>query len=207
TDPMPPPGSEPTLFDWAGGLPALTRMSRLLYEKHVPADPLLAPLFAGMPPGQPQRLAAWLAGALGGPATNGQCEDPRQAVGFTPGDFAGRRGPRGLARPTGPADEPRLPADAGFRAAFSSCAEWLSRAALAQPGTGGQARPVPRWDWGPGEPPASPPTPAADKADTAAEPLPRPGQPVGFPPPIKPPFPPPAPPPMSVALDLWAYPP
>ena len=45
--------TEPTLFEWAGGLPALTRMTRLLYEKHVPADDLLAPLFATMAPGRP----------------------------------------------------------------------------------------------------------------------------------------------------------
>jgi truncated hemoglobin YjbI len=51
-----------------GGLPALTRMTRLLYEKHVPADELLAPVFAGMPPGEPVRLAAWLAEVFGGPA-------------------------------------------------------------------------------------------------------------------------------------------
>jgi hypothetical protein len=56
-DPVPAPGSEPTLFEWAGGLPALTRMSRLLYEKHIPAEALLAPVFADMPPDQPQRLA------------------------------------------------------------------------------------------------------------------------------------------------------
>ncbi|HEY3036288.1 MAG TPA: ferritin-like domain-containing protein, partial [Streptosporangiaceae bacterium] len=59
-DPVPEPGYEPTLFEWVGGLPALTRMSRLLYEKHVPADPLLASLFAQMPPDQPQRLATWI---------------------------------------------------------------------------------------------------------------------------------------------------
>ena len=47
----------PTLFEWAGGLPALTRMTRLLYEKHVPADDLLAPLFASMAPDRPQREA------------------------------------------------------------------------------------------------------------------------------------------------------
>ena len=60
-DPVPEPGREPTLFEWAGGLPALTRMTRLLYEKHVPADPLLAPLFADMPPG-----SAGAAGRLAG---------------------------------------------------------------------------------------------------------------------------------------------
>src|SRR5262249_12401093 len=151
-----------------------TRMSRLLYEKHVPADPLLASLFAGTRPGRRQRLAAWLAGALGGPAANGQCEDPRQAVGFTSGEFGEQHRARWVALATRAADETGLPADAGFRAAFSSCAEWLSRAALAQPGTGGQARPVPPRGWGPGEPPPSPPPPPPHGPARAAPPPTRP---------------------------------
>jgi CDGSH-type Zn-finger protein/truncated hemoglobin YjbI len=68
-DPEPDPGAEPTLFEHAGGLPALTRMTRLLYEKHVPADPLLAPLFATMAPEHPGREAMWLAEVFGGPAS------------------------------------------------------------------------------------------------------------------------------------------
>jgi CDGSH-type Zn-finger protein/truncated hemoglobin YjbI len=197
-DPVPAPGSEPTLFEWAGGLPALTRMSRLLYEKHIPADPLLTPVFAGMPPSQPQRLATWLAGALGGPAANGQNEDPQQAVGFTSGEFGEQQRARWVDLAARAADETGLPADAGFRAAFSSCTEWLSRAALAQPGTDRQA---PRWDWGPGGPPA----PAADEADTAAEPLPGPDQPVGFAAHIKPLFRQRDRQSMSFAFDLWSY--
>lgn len=35
-DPVPDPGHEPTVFEWAGGLPALTRMTRLFYEEYVP---------------------------------------------------------------------------------------------------------------------------------------------------------------------------
>ena len=205
TDPVPAPGSEPALYEWAGGLGALTRMSRLLYEKHIPADPLLAPLFADMPPGQPQRLAAWLAEALGGPAANGKNEDPRQAVGYTSGDFGEPQRARWVALATRAADETGLPADARFRAAFSSCAEWLSRAALAQPGTDGQAGPVPRWDWGPGGPPAAQPAPAADEADTATAPLPGPDQPVGFAAHIKPLFRQRDRQSMSFAFDLWSY--
>ena len=52
-DPVLDPDREPTLFEWCGGLPALTRMTRLFYEKHVPEDPLLAPLFANMSPDHP----------------------------------------------------------------------------------------------------------------------------------------------------------
>ncbi len=69
TDPAPRPS--PTLFEYAGGLGPLTRAARLLHEKHIPVDPLLAPVFADMPADQPQALAAWLAAALGGPALDG----------------------------------------------------------------------------------------------------------------------------------------
>lgn len=49
----PEPSARPTLFEWAGGLPALLRMTRLFYTKHAPADNLLAPLFASMAPDHP----------------------------------------------------------------------------------------------------------------------------------------------------------
>jgi len=63
----PPAPDRPTLFQWAGGLPALTRMTRIFYEKHVPEDPLLAPLFANMSPDHPVRVARWLGEVFGGP--------------------------------------------------------------------------------------------------------------------------------------------
>ena len=209
TDPVPAPGSEPALFEWAGGLPALLRMSRLLYEKHIPADPVLASVFAGMPPGQPQRLASWLAAALGGPAATGQDGDPRQAVGFTSsGEFGEQQRARWVVLTTTAADETGLPADPGFRAAFSSCADWVSRAALAQAqpgGTTGQPGRPPRWDWGPGGPPTVPAAPAADEAHPAAEPLPGPDQPVGFAAHIKPLFRQQDRQSMSFAFDLWSF--
>ena len=49
-DPVQAADHEPTIFEWAGGLPALTRMTRRFYEKYVPEDSLLAPLFATMTP-------------------------------------------------------------------------------------------------------------------------------------------------------------
>ena len=129
-------GLEPTLFEWAGGLPALARLTRLLYEKHVPADDLLAPLFATMAPGYPQREAAVLAEAFGGPAASGQAARP----GFTEPQRA-----RWVALATAAADEAALPADPGFRAALASYLDWSSRAGDA---------PRPTWDWGPAGPPA-----------------------------------------------------
>jgi CDGSH-type Zn-finger protein/truncated hemoglobin YjbI len=204
-DPAPEPGYEPTLFEWAGGLPALTRMSRLLYEKHVPADPLLASLFADMPPDQPRRLVTWISGALGGPASSG---DPRQAVGFSPGELGEQQRARWVALITTAADEAGLPADAGFRSTFSSCAEWVSRAAAAepQPPAAAPGQPlVPGWGWGPGGPPVAAAGPASGEADTPAEPLPGPGQPVGFAAHIKPLFRQRDRQSMSFAFDLWSY--
>ena len=66
-DPVAGPDHEPTIFEWAGGLPALTRMTRLFYEKYVPADPLLAPLFANISADHPQRVAKSLAEVFCGP--------------------------------------------------------------------------------------------------------------------------------------------
>ncbi|HTQ91018.1 MAG TPA: hypothetical protein VMK84_16160 [Streptosporangiaceae bacterium] len=56
-------------------------MTRLLYEKHVPADALLAPLFASMTPGYPQREAAQTAAAFGGPVAAPPSSRPEAAGG------------------------------------------------------------------------------------------------------------------------------
>ncbi|VIO80979.1 hypothetical protein CI41S_76270 [Bradyrhizobium ivorense] len=40
-DPLPDPLREPTLFEWAGGYPALLDMTRIFYSRYVPEDPLL----------------------------------------------------------------------------------------------------------------------------------------------------------------------
>ncbi len=146
-DPVRPPGAEPTLFEWAGGLPALTRMTRLLYERHVPADDLLAPLFATMAPGYPEREAALLAEAFGGPAVGGEDGAVAARPGFTEPQRA-----RWVALASEAADEARLPADPEFRAALASYLEWSSRAG---------DTPGPRWDWGPAGPPAEEPARAA----------------------------------------------
>ena len=69
TDPA--PSVDPSLFEWVGGWFGLTRMTRLLYEKHIPADPLLAAVFASMPPDQPRRAALVMAEAFGGPPAGG----------------------------------------------------------------------------------------------------------------------------------------
>ena len=182
-------GSEPTLFEWAGGLPALTRMTRLLYEKHVPADDLLAPLFATMAPGHPQREAAVLAEAFGGPPAPGPVGHALQTF---PGTEAQRA--RWVALATRAADEAQLPADPEFRSAFTSYLEWSSRA--------GESAPPP-WDWGPAGPPAEAPAqPSAGYQEEVT--LPGPDETVSFAAHIKPLFREHDRKSMAFAFDLWS---
>ena len=66
TDPQPASAANRTIYEAAGGMPALTRMTNMFYEKLAADDPLLAPLYATIPPSEPERLArelAWLTGA------------------------------------------------------------------------------------------------------------------------------------------------
>ena len=187
-DPVRRPGTEPTLFEWAGGLPALTRMTRLLYAKHVPADDLLAPAFAAMPPGLPQREAAVFAEAFGGPAAgDGATGRP---------DLTEEQRARWVALALRAADETMLPADPQFRGALTSYLEWTSRVA----GT-----PPPAWDWGPAGPPAEEPASnsATDTADEVT--LPGPDVTVSFETHIKPLFREQDRQSMSFAFDLWSH--
>jgi CDGSH-type Zn-finger protein/truncated hemoglobin YjbI len=203
-DPVPAPGYKPTPFEWAGGLPALARMSRLLYERHVPSDPLLAPLFADMPPDQPRRLAAWLAGALGGPAAREGGEFRPSVIGPSAGQFTEEQRSRWAALAGTAADQAGLPADPAFRSVFSACVDWASRTALEQQIAAREPVPAPRWGWGPGGPPATGPADqAADAEDEPAD-LPGPDQQVSFAAHIKPLFREGDRKSMSFAFDLWS---
>ena len=184
TDPAPRPS--PTLFEYAGGLGPLTRAARLLHEKHIPADLLLAPVFADMAADQPQALAAWLAAALGGPALPRTRETLPQSLLSPSGQpLTEDQRARWVALASRAADEATLPDAPGFRSALASCLEWLSRVAT-QP-AGGEPGLVPTWDWGPGGPPA-PAAPDAGQGPAVQAALPAPGEPVSFDAHIKPLF-------------------
>ncbi|HEU5392551.1 MAG TPA: ferritin-like domain-containing protein [Streptosporangiaceae bacterium] len=179
----PASSGDPTLFEWAGGLPALTRMTRLLYEKLVPVDDLLAPLFATMAPGSPQAEAAVMAEAFGGP----QAPTPPDLPEFTEEQRA-----RWVALAVQAAQEAVLPADAPFRSALSGYLEWRSRSAGAT---------AARWDWGPAGRPAI--TEAGTEPDVTAE-LPGPDETVSFATHVKPLFRERDRKSMSFAFDLWS---
>jgi hemoglobin len=145
-------GSPPTLYEWAGGMPAFERLTRVFYEK-VLQDDLLEPVFRGMDEEHPSHVATWLAEVFGGP--------PRYTDehGGYPHMLAKHRGlaltetmrRRWVALICDAADDAQLPSDPEFRSAFVAYVEWGTRLVVAnsQPDASPPPKaPVPRWGWG-----------------------------------------------------------
>jgi CDGSH-type Zn-finger protein len=159
-DPVMDVEHEPTLFEWSGGLPVLTRMAHLFYDKYVPQEPLLRPLFVEMSPDHPERVAAWLGEVFDGPKSysqpyGGYSRMLSQHIGKHISEEQRARWVSllGLA-----ADEAGVPADAEFRSAFLSYLEWGSRLAVENSASHAHPplhMPMPHWNWGTAGPPGS----------------------------------------------------
>lgn len=205
----PPMSDEPTLFEWAGGLPALTRMTSIFYGKYVPNDELLAPLFARMSPDHPERVAAWLTETFGGPRLytenyGGYDHMVAEHAGKALTEEWRARWAQLIGRA---ADDAGLPTDPEFRAAFVAYVEWGSRIAVenSQPGaTPPPHMPVPKWWWVCSATPGSRVSALTPKTEQAIE-LPTADEPVGFDRHIKPLFREMDRKSMSFAFDLWSH--
>jgi hemoglobin len=142
----------PTLYEWAGGMPALERLTARFYDR-VASDGILGPVFAEMDRHHPRFVAQFLAEVLGGP----------QAYSTERGGhphMAARHLGRHLTQPQRAhwvrllletADEVGLPEDPEFRSAFVSYLEWGSRLAVINSQPGAAVDPeaeMPRWGWG-----------------------------------------------------------
>jgi CDGSH-type Zn-finger protein/truncated hemoglobin YjbI len=212
-DPVPAPDHQPTIFEWAGGLPALLRMTRLFYEKHVPQDPLLAPLFATMAADHPERVAKWLAEVFCGPqrysAEHGGY--PRMLSQHLGKGLTEDQRSRWVTLLLTSAREAGLPNDAEFRSAFEAYIEWGSRLAVENSQAGAKPpghMPMPRWDWntaaGPPGSRISALAPPPEESRPEIE-LPAAGAPVSFEAHVKPLFRPSDRRSMQFAFDLWSY--
>ncbi|WIM99714.1 group II truncated hemoglobin [Actinoplanes oblitus] len=145
-------GSVPSMYEWAGGLEALERLTERFYQL-VPADELVGPLFARMDPGHPRHVALWLAEVFGGPDRY-----TRERGGYPAmlGHHLGKaitepQRRRWVSLLLDAADEVGLPDDPEFRAAFVGYLEWGTRLALANSQLGAtppRQAPVPHWGWG-----------------------------------------------------------
>jgi len=142
----------PTLYEWAGGAPALERLTAAFYAK-VKADPLLAGLFAAMPEDHPRHVAMWLGEVFRGPeAYSAELGGyPRMMRHHLDRHIRPEQRTRWVALLSEAADEVGLPDDPEFRSAFVAYLEWGSRIALAnsQPGAAPPpSAPMPHWGWG-----------------------------------------------------------
>jgi hemoglobin len=144
---------EPSLFEWAGGEPAIRRMIDAFYDR-VEADDLLSPFFPGGV-GEQHRahVTVWWVEVLGGPATYTEELGGYEAMLAHHRDLAitGEQRFRFASLMSRAADDADLPADPEFRAALVGYLEWGTRIAVhnSQPGAEViEHAPVPRWGWG-----------------------------------------------------------
>ena len=210
----PPLSDEPTLFEWAGGFTALRRMTHLFYEKHVPEDSLLAPLFATMSPDHPERVAAWLGETFGGPQRytdtyGGYDRMVSQHMGKA---LSEEQRARWASLMIQSATEAGLPTDPEFRAAFVSYIEWGTRIAVENSTPGARPphhMPVPRWWWVCDATPGSRVSALATDRDAGEEEqsmqVPHPEEDPSFAAHIKPLFRSKDRQAMRFAFDLWSY--
>jgi truncated hemoglobin YjbI len=203
------PLREPTLFEWAGGYPALLDMTRIFYSRYVPEDPLLGPLFAEMSPDHPERVAAWLSEVFGGPPFyseryGGYQRMVSQHLGK---NIKPEQRARWATYMLQSAEDAGLPSDAEFRAAFVAYVEWGSRIALENSGDGAKPppnMPVPKWWWVCNATPgARASATAGDESLEASLTMPGDDEPVRFDDHIRPLFRPMDRNSMLFAFDLW----
>ncbi|BCL28080.1 group II truncated hemoglobin [Streptomyces aurantiacus] len=148
--------SLPTLYSWAGGAEAFTRLTEVFYDK-VLKDEVLAPVFAGLAAEHASHVASWLGEVFGGPPSYSETQGGH-------GHMVARHLGKGITEIQrrrwvnllqDAADEAELPTDAEFRSAFVAYAEWGTRLAVYFSGPDvvpPAEQPIPRWTWGPPPP-------------------------------------------------------
>jgi hemoglobin len=142
----------PSLYEWAGGMAALERLTQQFYNK-VLEDPLLRPIFAHMDANHPHYVAEFLAEVFGGPpgysATRGG--HPHMIAQHLERHLSQQQRQRWVQLLLEAADTVELPDDPEFRSAFVAYIEWGTRLAVINSQSGAQVdpnAPMPRWGWG-----------------------------------------------------------
>ena len=143
----------PTLYEWAGGEPALLRLTRGLLRPASAPTRCSRRCSPRCREEHPQHVATWLGEVFGGPPryTEEHGGYPHMLAKHRNRALTEEQRLRWVQLICTAADEAGLPDDPEFRSAFVAYVEWGTRLALAnsQPGaTPPPEAPVPRWGWG-----------------------------------------------------------
>jgi len=149
-----PDKATPTLFEWAGGEPAIRRLMDCFYDR-VERDDLLGPRFFPDGVGEDHRahVTVWWSEVLGGPARYTEELGGYENMLAHHRELAITREQRSrfVSLFSLAADDAGLPEDPEFRSALVAYLEWGTRLAMhnSQPGAEvAEHAPVPRWGWG-----------------------------------------------------------
>ena len=145
----------PSPAQWAGGVKKFEQLTELFYDK-VLADPVLEPVFRGMPESHRKHVAHFLVEVLMGPQLYTE-EFGKEGLHRMVGKHIGKKlqekqRRRWVELLLQSADETGLPDDPEFRSTFIAHLEWGSRVALMNsqldenPTTPEEH--IPKWGWG-----------------------------------------------------------
>jgi hemoglobin len=144
----------PSLYEWAGGIDRLQGLFKAFYAR-VPSDPMLGPVFAGMPIEHFETVAHFVGEVLGGPSL--YSGDPRHSHSTMVAKHLNRKltqeqRRRWMSLLLETADELGLPDDPEFRSALVGYLEWGSRLAVLNSNSSENpidaTAPMPKWGWG-----------------------------------------------------------
>ena len=143
----------PTLYEWAGGMDAFSRMINAFYDR-VEQDDLLSPFFpGGVHDDHRRHVAAWWGEVFGGPAQYTEDVGGYERMLSKHLDLGITEEQRfrfaTLMRQA--ADDAGMPDDPEFRSALVAYLEWGTRIALGNSQHGApimEHAPVPKWGWG-----------------------------------------------------------
>jgi hemoglobin len=144
----------PSLYEWAGGIERIQSLFQAFYAS-VPADPILGPVFAGMPARHFETVAHFVAEVLGGPPL--YSGDAHQGHSTMVAKHLNRhltheQRRRWIALLLETADSLGLPDDPEFRSALVGYLEWGTRLAVLNSNSTENpidpSAPMPKWGWG-----------------------------------------------------------
>jgi hemoglobin len=142
----------PTLYEWAGGGPAVARMINAFYDR-VEHDDQLSVLFpGGVSAEHRDHVSVWWSEVLGGPSDyTAMGGYPRMLAHHLGLDITVEQRRRFVSLMSMAADDAGLPDDPEFRAAIIGYLEWGTRLAMQNSKPGAEVvteAPVPHWGWG-----------------------------------------------------------